>query len=267
MNPCVETSSRTPKSTPSSASSTNSPPASTSKNAKTQRLPWWNTRKATPPAGSSNSANASTTTSTPTAPHHRTERENEKPRRELNLHTGRDGRLNFSGSFDGETGTLFSEILSPLAKPRPAEDGRPDQRSVSQRNGDALADALNLIADSGKLPIQGQERPHLTITITITITMDWELLRERLGVAYAHTGTAISPESGRRLACEADIIPMILGRNSVPLNVGRTERLIPIQLRKALIARDKGCAKCGRPPRWCRAATTWSTGPTVAIHA
>ncbi|GAA1666963.1 DUF222 domain-containing protein [Fodinicola feengrottensis] len=69
-----------------------------------------------------------------------TERENEKPRRELNLHTGRDGRLNFSGSFDGGTGTLFSEILSPLAKPRPAEDGRPDQRSGSQRNGDAGGD-------------------------------------------------------------------------------------------------------------------------------
>ncbi|WP_163571647.1 DUF222 domain-containing protein [Fodinicola feengrottensis] len=94
------------------------------------------------------------------------ERENEKPRRELSLHTGRDGRLNFRGSFDGETGTLLTEILSPLAKPHPTQDGHRDERSVSQRNGDALAEALNLVADSGKLPVQGQERPHLTIPWT-----------------------------------------------------------------------------------------------------
>ncbi|GAA1700024.1 HNH endonuclease signature motif containing protein [Fodinicola feengrottensis] len=190
------------------------------------------------------------------------ERENEKPRRELSLHTGRDGRLNFRGSFDGETGTLLTEILSPLAKPHPTQDGHRDERSVSQRNGDALAEALNLVADSGKLPVQGQERPHLTITL------DWELLRERLGVAYAHTGIAISPESGRRLACDADITPMLLGRNSVPLNVARTERLIPAHLRKALIARDKGCARCGRPPRWCRGhhVTHWADGGDTCLE-
>ncbi|GAA1714822.1 HNH endonuclease signature motif containing protein [Fodinicola feengrottensis] len=174
------------------------------------------------------------------------EHENETPRRELSLHTGTDGRLNFSGSFDGETGTLFSEILSPLTKPRPAENGTPDQRSVSERNGDALAEALNLIADSGKLPIQGAERPHLTITIS------WDTLRDRLGVAYPHSGAPISPEGVRRLACDADIIPMVLGSDSVPLDVGRNERLITPALRKALIARDKGCARCGRPPRWTR---------------
>ncbi|GAA1709515.1 hypothetical protein GCM10009765_68590 [Fodinicola feengrottensis] len=44
---------------------------------------------------------------------------------------------NFRWNFGGETGTLLSEILSPLAKPRPAEDGRRDERSVSQRNSGA----------------------------------------------------------------------------------------------------------------------------------
>ncbi|GAA1671547.1 HNH endonuclease signature motif containing protein [Fodinicola feengrottensis] len=190
------------------------------------------------------------------------EHENEKPRRELSLHTGTDGRLNFSGSFDGETGTLFSEILSPLAKPRPAENGTPDQRSVSERNGDALAEALNLIADSGKLPIQGAERPHLTIT------MSWDMLRERLGVAYPHSGAPISPEGVRRLACDADIIPIVLGSDSVPLDVGRNERLITPALRKALIARDKGCARCGRPPRWTRGhhVQHWADGGATCLE-
>ncbi|GAA1699775.1 HNH endonuclease signature motif containing protein [Fodinicola feengrottensis] len=190
------------------------------------------------------------------------EHENEKPRRELSLHTGTDGRLNFSGSFDSETGTLFSEILSPLAKPRPAENGTPDQRSVSERNGDALAEALNLIADSGKLPIEGAERPHLTITIS------WDMLRDRLGIAYPHSGAPISPEGVRRLACDADIIPMVLGSNSVPLDVGRNERLITPALRKALIARDKGCARCGRPPRWTRGhhISHWADGGHTCLE-
>ncbi|GAA1720806.1 HNH endonuclease signature motif containing protein [Fodinicola feengrottensis] len=190
------------------------------------------------------------------------EHENETPRRELSLHTGTDGRLNFTGSFDGETGTLFSEILSPLAKPRPAENGTPDQRSVSERNGDALAEALNLIADSGKLPIQGAERPHLTITIS------WDMLRERLGVAYPYSGAPISPEGVRRLACDADIIPMVLGSDSVPLDVGRNERLITPALRKALIARDKGCARCGRPPRWTRGhhVQHWADGGATFLE-
>src|SRR5882762_832999 len=38
------------------------------------------------------------------------EKDNEKPKRELFLHIGRDGRLSFRGSFDAETGTLFNEI-------------------------------------------------------------------------------------------------------------------------------------------------------------
>ncbi len=88
-------------------------------NAKTPKLPWWNTRRATPPAASSNSANASTTTSTPTAQHRPNRKTKKKPRRELSLHTGRDGRLNFRGSFDGETGTLLTEILSPLGQTPP----------------------------------------------------------------------------------------------------------------------------------------------------
>ncbi|WP_390624193.1 HNH endonuclease [Fodinicola feengrottensis] len=61
---------------------------------------------------------------------------------------------------------------------------------------------------------------------------------------------------------------MLLGRNSVPLNVARTERLIPAHLRKALIARDKGCARCGRPPRWCRGhhVTHWADGGDTCLE-
>nr|WP_163506277.1 DUF222 domain-containing protein [Fodinicola acaciae] len=114
------------------------------------------------------------------------DKETAKPRRELHLHTGRDGRLALRGILDAETGCLLQDVLSPLAKPE-GEDGKPDPRSAAQRNGDALANTLNLVADTGKLPIQGAERPHLTVTIS------WEMLRDCLGVARAYEGLTISP--------------------------------------------------------------------------
>ncbi len=186
------------------------------------------------------------------------DKEDAKPRRELHLHTGRDGRLALRGILDAETGSLLQEVLSPLAKPE-GEAGKPDPRSAAERNGDALADILNLVADAGKLPIQGAERPHLTVTIS------WEMLRDCLGVARAYEGLTINPQTARRLACDADIIPVILNSEGVPLDVGRKERLAGPELRKALIARDKGCT---RPVRHTRAhhIVSWVDGGTTCLE-
>jgi hypothetical protein len=193
------------------------------------------------------------------------DKEDERPNRELHLQKGRDGRLSFRGSFDGETGDLFSEILSPLAKPRPAKDGVRDPRSAPQRNGDALAEALNLVAGSGKLPMQGQERPHITVTIS------WEMLRDTIGHATtAHNGAILSPETARRIACDAKILPMVLGSDGVPLDLGDEERLITPALRKALNERDRGCAyhNCSRPARWCEGhhIIHWADGGPTSLE-
>ena len=45
-----------------------------------------------------------------------------------------------------------------------------------------------------------------------------------------------------RSACEADIIPMVLGGNSVPLDVGRSRRLATVHQRRALEAIHPTCA-------------------------
>ncbi len=183
------------------------------------------------------------------------EKEDAKPRRELHLHTGRDGRLALRGILDAETGCLLQEVLSPLAKPE-GEDGKPDPRSAAERNGDALADILNLVADAGKLPIQGAERPPLTVTIS------WEMLRDCLGVARAYEGLTISPETARRLACDADIIPVILdsegrtagrgpqgaaGRSRVAESVDRTrQRLHPARMHPTSPAHETSHCVVGR---------------------
>lgn len=57
----------------------------------------------------------------------------------------------------------------------------------------------------------------------------------------------------RRLACDAAVTPIGVDENGVPLNVGRTRRLATPAQRRALAARDHGCAfpHCDRPPAWC----------------
>jgi hypothetical protein len=59
----------------------------------------------------------------------------------------------------------------------------------------------------------------------------------------------------RRLACDASVIPMVLGSHGQPLDLGRSKRLVTPALLAALWARDKRCTfpGCRRPPQWCDA--------------
>jgi hypothetical protein len=80
-------------------------------------------------------------------------------------------------------------------------------------------------------------------------------------------GDALSAAAIRRLACDAAIIPLVLGSNSEPLDVGRSERLVNRAMRRALNARDKGCVVCGAPPIHCDAhhVRSWIDGGPTAI--
>ena len=55
---------------------------------------------------------------------------------------------------------------------------------------------------------------------------------------------AISPETARRLACDAAIIPL-LEHDGEPLSIGRKTQSIPPAIRRALKSRDKCCRSPG----------------------
>ncbi|MFM9274346.1 HNH endonuclease [Pseudarthrobacter sp. NKDBFgelt] len=98
------------------------------------------------------------------------------------------------------------------------------------------------------------------------------------------TGTAPGSASGnfvftgpvavatlRKMACDADIIPAVLGTHGEILDLGRKTRLFTPAQRLALIARDQGCTfpNCTIPAPWCEAhhITYWSNGgPTAASN-
>ncbi|MGB9047299.1 MAG: DUF222 domain-containing protein, partial [Pseudonocardiaceae bacterium] len=168
---------------------------------------------------------------------------------ELRLWDRRDGRLGLEGYLEPEHRAAVRSLIEQLAAPRPAIAGIPDPRTGPQRNADALLEVCGLARAAQDCPSTAGEPPHLTVTI------DWEALRTGLGVATLDYGTLISASDARRWACDAKIIPVVLGGRSEPLDVGRALRTVPLSVRRALVARDRGCAfpGCDRPPGMCQA--------------
>ena len=68
-------------------------------------------------------------------------------------------------------------------------------------------------------------------------------------------GTELPPETVRQLACDAEVIPVILSGPGGPADIGRASRTVPRRLRRLLVARDRHCRwpGCSAPPSRCDA--------------
>jgi len=183
---------------------------------------------------------------------------------ELRLCNRRDGRLGFEGWFDAEHGPQFQGLIDQLAAPRPLSPDIPDPRSTEQRQADALLEICGLARAAQECPTTGGEPPHVSVTI------GWEALRAELGAALLDYGRHLGAADARRWACDCKIIPVVLGGESEPLDVGRTSRTVPLGIRRALTSRDLGCAfpGCDRPPARCDAhhVRHWADGGGTSLH-
>jgi hypothetical protein len=191
-----------------------------------------------------------------------------QPRNELHFTVRRSGRVAFTGELDQESGALLTGALSSFSTPV-NNDGEPDLRSPAERHGDAFADILKLVADGGSLPADGGQKPHLTVTIS------WANLRENAGRATLDNATLGLPTTltagqARRIACDAKVLPIVLGSRAEPLDVGRSTRTIPAAIRKAVVFRDGGCAfpSCPRPQHWTDVhhIRHWADGGPTALE-
>ena len=136
-----------------------------------------------------------------------------------------------------------------------------DPRTAATRRADAL---LEIIGRGVAAPEGVTRSPRATLVITMSLEALMDALR---GVGMLDTDAALSPSAVRRLACEAGIVPMVLGAESEVLDLGYTRRLFTPAQRRALAARDQGCSYpgCTVPPMWCEAhhVTHWlHGGPT-----
>ncbi|MBU8867187.1 HNH endonuclease [Paenarthrobacter sp. MMS21-TAE1-1] len=115
-------------------------------------------------------------------------------------------------------------------------------------------------------PDQQNPRPRTAATQTTGTGPDPHHSRLSSGTA-TFTGP-MHPNTIRKIACDADILPVLLGTASRILDIGRTTRIFPPHIRKAITARDQGCAfpDCTMPAPWCEAhhITYWSHGGTTS---
>jgi len=181
-----------------------------------------------------------------------------EPVREFTCSKLPDGSGSVHGSLDAEGMALLEAALSPLSAPRPtAADGR-DARTPARRRGDALVELARRSLADGGLPGEGGS------PATVVVTLDHQSLVGNVGTGTLDDGTELAPGLARRLACDAMVIPAVLGTSSQVLDIGRASRTVPVGMRRALLVRDGGCAfpGCGLPPAWTDAhhIVPWSQG-------
>ncbi|WP_328650020.1 HNH endonuclease [Micromonospora sp. NBC_00330] len=179
--------------------------------------------------------------------------------RHITISEQSDGRLCLAGILDTEAAAALRAAIDPLTTPT----GPDDTRTPGQRRHDALADVCRLALRSGELPENGGDLAQ------VVVTTDYDGLTRQLGTGALDIGPHLTPEAVRRLACDASILPAVLGGTGQPLDVGRQRRLISGPLRRALVLRDRGCAfpGCDRPPRWCDAhhIRHWADGGDTSL--
>lgn len=150
---------------------------------------------------------------------------------------------------DVEGKAVLEAALGPLSAPRPVE-GERDLRPSDQRRGEALVSLVRRAVAAGE-GLGSQAKAQLMLT------MDWESLSAGVRgagvtVGGSDTGTMLAPETVRRLACDASVIPVVLGSAGEVLDQGRAVRFFTTAQLRRLWLRDGGCTYpgCSMPPHW-----------------
>ena len=189
--------------------------------------------------------------------------------RHLNFSDNGHGSTMIKGSLPAADAALLKEQIDAIAHHMhrtglELRDPGVEQPSWPQRRADALIELARKTATHRVAPVHGGDRPHLTITI------DYQDLLNDCHSAGLADGTGLTPSQLRRYACDAGILPVILGGDSGVLDVGREHRLVTPDIRKALQVRDRGCVfpGCDRPAADCDAhhIVPWQQEGETALH-
>jgi hypothetical protein len=186
----------------------------------------------------------------------------------LSIRRRGDGTSRLSGVLPDHVAARLKAFLNAFSSPRhdaagdggdpsPYVDPASGRRLPGNRvMGEALCAFLEA-ADPARMPIHGGA------ATSIIVTIDLDRLRAGLGLAV--TGEErLTPAEVRRLACQANIIPAVLGGSAEVLDLGRSRRLFSPAQRKALAVRYPTCCVdgCDLPAAWCEAhhLDPWSKG-------
>ena len=182
-----------------------------------------------------------------------------EPSESNGLYLSRVGnRWKGNSDLDELSGLIHDEALR-AATDKPSEG---DARTPAKRRADASTAIHRFFLDHGNSPVEGGERPHITI-----------VLRHEETETGAPAFTAETPLAVRdidTLLCDARISRMILDPNGIPLSATHASYSPPPSLRRAIVIRDRHCRfpGCDRPAGWGQAhhVPHWPEGPTTRDH-
>lgn len=176
---------------------------------------------------------------------------------------------------DPEGAAIIDAVIAALGKPCPDDDG-PDPRSAPQRHADAL---LQVVQRGVSAPGEAPTTDKAQVVVTVPLAALATALESEAGLPWASpspsvrpthcagvtgTGQVLAPSVVRRMACDAAILPMVLGRSGEALDLGRRSRLFTAGQRIAVWERDQHCTYpgCTMPVSWCdlHHVTWWSRG-------
>ncbi len=177
-----------------------------------------------------------------------------------------DGAFVFRGKLGKVAGQKLVGVLRSLAsRQRKAARAEGIEMSWTRAQADALVELASHVGSCQRLPRLGADRPRVLVGV------DLDVLTGRLGTAtLLNSGDRISAGEARLLACDAEILPVVMGGKSVPLDLGRRRRLFTGHLRALLIRRDQGCAfpGCDKGPEECEAhhIVAWFLGGRTELR-
>ncbi|MCR6033724.1 DUF222 domain-containing protein [Nocardioides sp. zg-579] len=178
-----------------------------------------------------------------------------------------DGKGSVRGKFsipELHAAMLHKTLLAYAAPKHQAATQDPDvereqveRRPSPERMGDAFCELLERLP-ADHLPKLGG------LNATLVVTIDVESLMDGLAPGMLDDGGVISAATARRLACEADLIPAVLGSRSELLDLGRKTRLFSGAQRRGLNLAQPTCTAdgCDWPAHLCHAHHDhpWSHG-------
>jgi hypothetical protein len=170
--------------------------------------------------------------------------------RSLSLAQHSDGSVSGRFQLDAVGGEKVQAVLESMVQAdRPAGD----LRTRGQQLGDALVQWADNTLAAGGLPILRTVKPHVVALIPLADLADLADPHTGHGAAETGFGARISAARARMLACDGGITRIVIGPESQPLEMGRTHRVVPPHLRRAIEVRDRHCVftGCDAPSHWC----------------
>jgi Domain of unknown function (DUF222) len=155
----------------------------------------------------------------------------------LQLDRTYDGMTSITGMLDPASAAVVETALAPLM----SKAGTEDDRTTRQRRADALTSIAALALRTGTLPDIGGQKPHLIATVA------WNDLKNALDsqASALLNDYLISISTARMIACDAGLIPAVLGSNSEVLDLGRKTPNWSVAQHRALELESDG--HCGFP--------------------